>query len=63
MYTMIETVSFRNAGNDLQQRMKDDLLSVRTSSDIIVPADKTRNLYRMSANKYNALLTENVTNV
>ena len=59
--TMIENIKFRRVDNPFQAKLKDDIKSVTTSDDIIVRADKTKHVYRMSQNKYSKLLRDNVT--
>ena len=41
--------------------VENDKRRIRTSTNVFIPADKTRNIYEMSAPSYNKLLTENVT--
>lgn len=61
MYRMIETLEFRHATNDLQAQMKMDLESIKASGEVIVNADKTRNLYKMPKESYRKLVHDNVT--
>ena len=58
---MIEVVSFRGSSNEFQNTMRKDVDEIRRSRDIIVSADKSRNLYRMPAEEYKKLLLDNVT--
>lgn len=61
LYHLIDSISFRQTSNDLQKKMKQDIKSVRESADVVLPADKTRNLYKVSVDKYNGLLRDNIT--
>ena len=54
---MIENVSFRATTNDLQAKMKKDLQRISNSPDVIVPADKTRNLYITTVDNYKKTVT------
>ena len=58
---MIENVSFRATTNDLQAKMKKDLQRISNSPDVIVPADKTRNLYITTVDNYEKLLHDKIT--
>ena len=58
---MIEDVQFRNTTNNLQQRLRKDSEKIKKSKDIIVPADKTRNLYTVNKAQYDKLLRDNIT--
>ena len=55
LLTMIEEVRFRNTTNRFQQRLKEDIRKIRKSRNIIVPADKTRNMYEVSEQQYEKL--------
>ena len=61
LLTMIEEVRFRNTTNRFQQRLKEDIWKIRKSKNIIVPADETRNMYEVSEQQYEKLLTNNIT--
>ena len=61
LYKLIGGVSFHSVRDDLQDKMKADLQSIRQSTDVIIPADKTRNLYRMKPEQYKQLLHDNIT--
>ena len=58
---MVESVQFRPVSDDFQQQLRKDTARIKDSKDIIVPADKTRNLYTVSQNQYNKLMHNNIT--
>ena len=58
---MIENIDFRRTSNDLQRPLDKDIQKIKISEDVIVPADKTRNLYAVPKKKYDKLLRENIT--
>ena len=58
---MIENIDFRRTSSDLQRRLDKDIQKMKNSKDVIVPADKTRNLYAVPKKKYNKFLRENIT--
>ena len=58
---MIENIRFRYYSNEFIKTVEDDKNRIRTSQNVFIPADKTRNMYEMNSADYNKLLTENVT--
>ena len=58
---MIKNIEFRNVNNSLQDQLKNDISEVRNTEKVIIPADKTRTLYKMEKEDYNKYLTENIT--
>lgn len=58
---MVETIQFRKTTNEFQQRLRKDVERIRQSKDVIVPADKTRNLYAVRKDQYEKLLQNNIT--
>ena len=58
---MIEEVRFRKTTNRFQQPTERGHSEIRKSKNIIVPADKTRNMYEVSEQQYEKLLTNNIT--
>ena len=61
MAKMIETISFRKVSNTFQDKLKRDVERVKKSNDVLVQADKTRNIYAVSKDQYSKLLHDNVT--
>ena len=61
MYTLIQQIEFDNRRNDFQQKLKRDCIDIRSSGKLLVPADKSSNLYEMDVDQYNKLLSEKVT--
>ena len=58
---MIISLKFRNVQDDFQTKMKHDILKIKSSPNVFVFADKTRNLYEIPPNDYKRLLHENIT--
>ena len=58
---MIEEVQFRRSSDDFQQRLRTDIGRIRKCKDVIVPADKTRNMYTVGPDQYEKLLQDNIT--
>ena len=47
--------------NSFQKQLKNDLKEIKKSSDLLVFADKTSNIYKMCTGDYNKLLKDNTT--
>ena len=61
---LLETISkieYKNVTNPLQTIMEQDKKKINECEDVIVQADKTSNLYKMSPDQYKKLLLENIT--
>ena len=61
MLKLIESLEFRRTNDEFQKKLKSDIDSIRKSDAVLVPADKTRNLYQMDSQRYGKLLHDNVT--
>ena len=61
VHRMIDNVKFRPASSEFQDTLRSDLKRIRESSNVVIAADKTRNLYSMPADRYEKLLEENIT--
>ena len=60
MAKMVNNLEFSNRTNQFQQQMKRDIRNATSKEGIIIAADKTTNLYRLSINGYKDLLGRNV---
>ena len=58
---LVESVSFRKTHDKFQETLKKDVARIKSSNSVFVPAYKTRNLYEMDRERYEKLLTENIT--
>ena len=58
---MIENIKFRNYSDEFIKMVEEDKKRIRSSQNVFIPADKTRNMYEMSAPAYDKLVIENVT--
>ena len=61
MYELIRTVEFRKVSNEFLRKLSSDARDIKRSNDLLVPADKTTNLYEMPKAAYDKLLNENIT--
>ena len=58
---MIRNIKFTHTGNDFQTQLKSDTFKIKHTPEIIVPADKTRNWYKVPIGDHKKLLEEAVT--
>ena len=58
---MIQKVSFKTTNNPFQDTLRHDIDHIKESKDLLIFADKTRNLYDLDRDSYMKLLTNNVT--
>ena len=58
---LIDNVNFRHVNNEFMTELERDKRKIESSTNIFVPADKTRNYYEMHPSDYKKLLTQNVT--
>ena len=58
---MIKIIDFRNVHNKFQEKLKHEITEVRSSDKVIVPADKTCNLYKIEKEDSNKFLSKNIT--
>ena len=59
--SLVRSVKFRKVSDPFQDKLQRDLASITSTDDIIVKADKTKNIYRMPKDRYRQLLRENIT--
>ena len=58
---MVKNVKFKSIRNDFQNRLRRDIQTIKETNSILVAADKSRNIYKMSKDDYNKNLVENIT--
>ena len=58
---MIKNIQFRKINNSFQSPMNEDIKQVKGDSKTFVPADKSRNIYKMDREICEKLLHENIT--
>ena len=61
MLRLIESIEFRHVSDPFQDALSKDICEMKQSADLIVRADKTRNLYKVPVGQYDKLLRDNVT--
>ena len=61
LYSLIDSISFSSHKNTFQRKLAKDIKEIRNSKSVLVEADKTTNIYKMSPESYRKLLTDNIT--
>ena len=61
MLKMIQSITFRKISNLFLLKLKNDIDRIENESRLLIPADKTTNIYKLETPVYNKLLECNVT--
>ena len=61
LHLMIKNVVFKKVNNSFQTQLLNYVKKVKESDKMFVPDDKSRNIYLLSKDEYQKLLTENIT--
>ncbi|MCP3850999.1 MAG: hypothetical protein GY694_12290, partial [Gammaproteobacteria bacterium] len=61
LYALISNLEFKNRKTKFQKDLLDDVRNINKSDKAFILADKTNNVYTVTAEKYSKLLTDNVT--
>ena len=61
LYEMVRSIEFKNIKKEFLQNLTNDVKTVTSSPSILVPADKTTNMYKMSTADYKKILLNNIT--
>ena len=57
---MVRNIEFKNIKPKFQQQLQNDMKSIKQDPKLLIPADRINNLYRLTTDEYNKLLTENI---
>ena len=58
---MIKNIQFKNIKINFQTKLKNDISDIQICQKVLVPADKSRNIYKMETADYKKLLHDNIT--
>ena len=58
--SMVTRVEYRNMTNPLLTKLKEDARAIRRAPEVLVKADKTTNIYKVSPRDYTELLQRNI---
>ena len=61
MLKMIQSIKFRKINNPFLLKLKNDIDRIENESKLLIPADKTTNIYKLERPVYNELLERNIT--
>ena len=61
LWMLVKHVKFKNAGNDLTSKIREDLNEIKNASKIIVKGDKSRKLYQVPKETYVKEMTDKIT--
>ena len=56
MYDMVRNIEFENAKSSFQHQLQNDAKRIKQDPRLLITADKTSNLYRLTTSEYNKLL-------
>ena len=57
----MSNILYRPYKNKIQDKMRADKTEILSSDSVIVQADKSSNMYKMSVDEYNKKLKDNIT--
>ena len=57
---MVQNIEFKKVTSNFQVRLSDDVRNSKKNPKLLIPADRTNNLYELTADENNKLLTENI---
>ena len=58
---MINSIEFRSVRNNFLSKLKNDIKTINSTQEILVNADKSSNIYKLSKDDYNKYMLENIT--
>ena len=60
---MIKNIQFKYIKNDFQKQLKKDISEIQKCEKVLIPTDKSRNIYKMETADYDKLLHDNITKI
>ena len=63
MYDVVTNIKFTDFRSPFQRNLAKDVKNINKNNNVLLLADKTRNIYEVSQPNYNKLLLDNVTSV
>ena len=60
LYDIVWSIRFKSVRSNIQSMLKEDLNKIKSSRNLLVFADKTRNLYEMPPDQYKRWLNNNI---
>ena len=60
LLNLARNLQFKNTSNQFQKELKSDVVRIKNDQNVLVFADKTNNMYRLSKQEHEKLLKENI---
>ena len=57
---MVQNIEFTNVKSNFQMQLSNDVKNIKKNPKLLIPADKSNNLYELTIEEYNKLLIENI---
>ena len=61
LYDMIKNIEFRNQHDEFQDKLRQDIKKINSSTKAFIPADKSTNFYEVDKPTHDKLLMDNLT--
>ena len=61
LWIMVESTKLENKKSNFQKKLQQEIKEIKKSKSLLIPADKTTNMYQMKTNEYKKLLKDNIT--
>ena len=61
LFDLVNAVKFRKTQNQFQKTLKEDMITIKNTPTTLTFADKTTNMYKLTKEEHNKLLTDAVT--
>ena len=58
---IIKNLKYRNIKNEFSEKLADDIKLIKGTKEMLINADKSRNIYKVSRENYKKYLVENIT--
>ena len=60
LYDMVHNIEFKRVSSEFQSNLSKDIKCINEDPLLFIPAEKKNNLYKLSKDNYNKLLTDNI---
>ena len=61
LWLMVESTQIVNKKSNFQRKLQKEVKEIKRSNTLLIPADKTTNMYKIKTEKYKKLLRDNIT--
>jgi hypothetical protein len=61
LHNLIQDIEFKPVESKFQKHLNNDIRDIKKSDQLLIPADKTTNFYKVNPKQYNELLHTNIT--